>query len=70
MISTVIIILPTVCYTFLVILVWRVWCWSNDDPLVDIFVIIITCLLDIVLIWEEKIFSWSVMRKKGFRKRF
>ena len=36
-----------------------------NNPLIDIFFIPITCLLDIVLILWEEILFWSLMRGKG-----
>ena len=52
------VILLTACYTVLVI-----------SPLTNIFFILITCLLDIVLILLGEIMSWSLIGVKGLRKK-
>ena len=38
---------------------------SIYDPLTDIFLFLITCLPDIVLILQGEILSWSLMKVKG-----
>ena len=45
------VILLTVCYTVLVMLVWRIWYWINlSSPNLYFSFFLITCLLHIVLI--------------------
>ena len=45
------VILLAVSHAVLVVLVWRIWCWIHFySPYWYFFVILITCLLDIVLI--------------------
>ena len=60
------VILLTVCHTLLIILVWRIWYWVNDNLSTDIF-LYSHHLSEIVLILLGEILSCSLLGVKGLK---